>query len=304
MPNTVRGSWLARAPEVATAARAERGTREAWLCQAAGELRSVSSSAATDAELILGAALGLTRTRLLCEARQPLAEEGRATADALLARRRAGEPVAYLLGEREFWSLPLRVTPAVLVPRPETEGVVERGLRCIAGRPRPRVLDLGTGSGAIALALARERPDAAVFATDLAAAALEVARGNAESFGLAVAFAVGSWYAPLRREDRFDLIVSNPPYVAAGDPLLETGVARHEPAVALYAGAEGMDALRAVVTDAPAHLAPGGWLVVEHGATQGAAVRELLRETGFSEVADDADLAGLARVAYGRCPAS
>ncbi|HEX7382213.1 MAG TPA: peptide chain release factor N(5)-glutamine methyltransferase [Nevskiaceae bacterium] len=285
-----------------TAELAERLTRQAWLRRAARALHGVSSSPGLDAEVILGAILELTRTRLLCDERRALETAEQVAADALLARRVTGEPIAYLLGEQEFWSLSLRVTPAVLVPRPETEGVVERGLRCIAGQTRPRILDLGTGSGAIALALARERPDAAVVGADVSAAAVAVARENSARLGLAVSFVVGSWYAPLRDGDRFDLVVSNPPYVAEGDPLLETGVARHEPPLALYGGNDGMDALRAVVAGAPTRLAPGGWLVAEHGARQGVKACALLRGAGFIDVADDADLAGLPRVAYGRLP--
>jgi release factor glutamine methyltransferase len=218
----------------------------------------------------------------------------------LLARRVAGEPVAYLTGSRGFWRLDLRVTPDTLVPRPETELLVELALARLPADRAQRIADLGTGSGAIALALASERPRATVVATDASAAALAVARGNAVALRIAnVEFREGDWLAPLAG-DRFDLIASNPPYVALGDPHLDEGDLRFEPASALSSGADGLDAIRAIVRAAPPHLRSGGWLLLEHGCEQGAAVRALLRQAGFSEVATEPDLEQRDRVTCGR----
>jgi release factor glutamine methyltransferase len=217
----------------------------------------------------------------------------------LIARRAAGEPVAYLIGVREFWSLPLAVSPAVLIPRPETELVVERALALLPEPARSaaavrRVADLGTGSGAIALALASARPRWAVVAVDRSAAALEIARRNAGAFGLSrVETLTGDWFEPLAG-CRFDLICSNPPYVAAGDSAL--GALQFEPTAALVAGPTGLEALRHLIMHAPAHLDPGGWLVLEHGHDQGAAVADALVATGYARVRCHRDLAGHDRV--------
>lgn len=220
----------------------------------------------------------------------------------LVARRQAGEPVAYLTGRRGFWSLDLAVGPGILIPRPETERLVELALdRLPPGRPA-RLLDLGTGSGAIALALARERPAAQVTATDASAEALEVARRNAVEHDLAnVRFAHGDWYVPVVGE-RFDLIASNPPYIAAGDAHLAQGDLRFEPASALASGWDGLDALRVIAAGAPAHLAPGGWLLVEHGYAQGAAVRALFARAGLEAVETVRDLEDRDRVTVGFWP--
>jgi len=205
----------------------------------------------------------------------------------LLEQCAAGEPLAYLTGEREFWSLALTVTPAVLIPRPETELAVERCLALHDASPAA-ILDLGTGSGAIALALAVERPRWRIMATDFDAGALQVARGNAAQLGLQnVYFEHGDWFEPLRGR-QFDLIISNPPYVAAGDPALQA--LRYEPAAALTPGSDGMEALRRIVLQAPAHLLPGGWLVLEHGAGQAAAVAGSLVEAGYARVRCYVDL--------------
>ena len=222
----------------------------------------------------------------------------------LVARRQAGEPVAYLTGRRGFWSLDLAVGPGILIPRPETERLVELALdRLPPGQPA-RLLDLGTGSGAIALALARERPAAQVTATDASAEALEVARRNAVEHDLAnVRFAHGDWYVPVAGE-RFDLIASNPPYIAAGDAHLAQGDLRFEPASALASGGDGLDALRVIAAGAPAHLAPGGWLLVEHGYAQGAAVRALFARAGLEAVETGRDLEGRDRVTVGFWPGS
>ena len=247
-----------------------------------------------DAELLLAHVLDVSRANVVARDERVLTPEEQGDFERLLARRMSGEPLAYLTGTREFWSLELDVTPDVLVPRPETELLVEWG---VALAPRS-VLDLGTGSGAIALALASELPDTRVAATDISAAALEVARANARRLRLEVQFAEGACYAPV--DGAFDLIVSNPPYVAEGDPHLAE--LKFEPAIALTSGADGLGALRAIVAGAPQHLRSGGWLLVEHGATQGPAVRELFARAGFARVETRRDLAGLER-ATGGCVA-
>lgn len=213
----------------------------------------------------------------------------------LSQRRAAGEPVAYLTGAREFFGLTLAVDARVLVPRPDTETLVEWSLDVLAGRDAPAVVDLGTGSGAIALALQSVRPDARVEAVDRSADALAVARANAHRLGLPVRFRQASW---LEGAGRYDLIVSNPPYVAADDPHLPA--LRHEPREALAAGPDGLDDLRRIVAHAPAHLVPGGWLLLEHGWHQAEAVRGLLAAAGFGEVGSRADLAGILRCSGGR----
>ena len=203
-------------------------------------------------------------------------------------------PVAYISGEREFWSLTLAVTPAVLIPRPETELLVELALERL--HEGARVLDLGTGSGAIALALGRERTDLSIAASDISSAALAVARENAERLGVTVDWLHGDWYAAV--SDRYDVIVSNPPYVEADDPHLDA--LGYEPRVALVGGSDGLAAFRVIVGGASQHLSPGGWLIVEHGYRQGAAVRALFATAGFTELATRTDLAGNDRATLGR----
>jgi release factor glutamine methyltransferase len=263
-------------------------------------LAGASLTAAQDAELLVARALGVGRAALAADPGRALAPEELLALESHARRRLAGEPVAYLTGRREFWSLDLEVTPDVLVPRPETERLVERALAAIAGLVRPQVLDLGTGSGAIALAIASVRPDSAVTASDRSAAALAVARRNAARLGFAsVNFIQGDWFAPLAGA-RFDAIVANPPYVAADDPALAS--LAHEPRAALVAGADGLEALSAIAAGAGAHLAPGGRLLLEHGADQGAAVRELLRTAGLADVETRRDLAGHERASEGTQP--
>jgi len=218
---------------------------------------------------------------------------------ALAKRRREGEPVAYLTGVKEFWGLPLRVSSAVLIPRPETETLVELALEWLPREGEARVLDLATGSGAIALAIARERPNARVIATDVADAALAVARDNAAGLGLSNVTCVASdWWGAI--DGTFDLIVSNPPYVASGDPHLEEGDVRFEPRGALVPPGDALSALRTIVTQARSHLAPRGALAVEHGYDQSDAVQALCRDAGFGEVVVRRDLAGIPRVVGGR----
>ena len=255
---------------------------------------------AVDAEVLLAHVLGASRGWLFAHGNDRLPAGHRQRFDALVARRVAGEPVAYLTGHRGFWSLDLAVTPATLIPRPETELLVELALERLPPALPVRVADLGTGSGAVALAIARERPHAQVIATDASDDALAVARGNATRLAIAnVGFRAGDWWAALANE-RFDLVASNPPYIAEGDRHLAQGDLRFEPPAALASGAEGLDAIRGIVEGAPAHLLPDGWLLLEHGYEQGEAVRALLRHAGFVEVATRQDLEARDRVTLGR----
>lgn len=270
------------------------------------ELRQLLAEAAArmgdraEATILLAHALGRSRSWLLAHADDAADEAGAAAFAALVERRAAGEPVAYLTGRRGFWTLDLEVTPATLIPRPETELLVELALARLPGEGSPRVVDLGTGSGAVALAIARECPHARVLATDASPAALDVARRNAQSSRVPnVAFVESDWFAALAGE-RFDLIVSNPPYIAAGDPHLGQGDLRFEPAGALASGRDGLDDIRRIVADARTHLEPGGWLLFEHGWDQGAAVRALLEESGYREVFTAQDLEARDRVSGGR----
>jgi release factor glutamine methyltransferase len=255
-----------------------------------------------DAQVLLAHALGRDRTWLVAHATDALAREDVDRFFALAKRRREGEPVAYLTGRREFWGLALAVTPAVLIPRPETETVVEAALARLPSDRTLRVLDLGTGSGALALALAHERPLADLWATDASDEALAVATGNATRLGIAnVRFARSDWYAQLPADAaHYDAIVSNPPYVATGDPHLAQGDLPFEPSAALLAGPDGLAALRTIIAGARARLAASGWLVVEHGYDQADAVRALFEAAGFEAFASLRDLAGIPRVAAGR----
>ncbi|GAB3514945.1 peptide chain release factor N(5)-glutamine methyltransferase [Pseudoxanthomonas daejeonensis] len=255
-----------------------------------------------DAEPLLAHALGRDRAWLFAHATDPVEAELADGFRQLVERRAAGEPVAYLTGRRGFWTLDLEVTPDTLVPRPETELLVELALARIGPDVPARVADLGTGSGAIALAIASERPVAAVVATDISAPTLAVAVRNAQAHRLDnVWFRRGDWDEALGR-DRFDLIASNPPYIAEGDPHLAQGDLRHEPPRALSSGADGLDAIRTIVAAASRHLVPNGWLLLEHGLDQGGAVRALLEAAGFAEVSTARDLEQRDRVTLGRLP--
>jgi len=252
-----------------------------------------------EAELLLAHVLGRTRAWLFAWPEHVVGAEQTSAFERLVEARRAGAPVAYLLGRRGFWSFDLAVSPAVLIPRPETELLVELALERIPSDEASALADLGTGSGAIALALAHERPHANVVATDASAAALAVAFANAQRLGIGnVRFVHGDWYAPLGTA-RFALVASNPPYIAADDPHLARGDLRHEPLSALASGHDGLDAIRAIVADAPAHLLPRGWLLVEHGWEQGAAVRALFVGRGLDDVQSVRDVAGHERVTLG-----
>jgi len=263
---------------------------------AAATKRLGAADARLEAELLLSRTLGKSRAWLYAWPEHDVDDEQRAALERLVEARVRGEPIAYLTGQREFWSLDLAVTPDVLIPRPETELLVDLALARIPRDTSVHVADLGTGSGAIALAIARERPLARVLATDASAAALAVARGNAARLELRnVEFAAGDWCSALAAE-RFDVIVSNPPYIASGDEHLGIGDLRSEPMLALVSGPDGLDAIRQIVAQAPAHLRSGGWLLLEHGWDQGARVRELLGARGFLAIATERDNAGHERV--------
>ncbi len=251
-----------------------------------------------DARVLACHLLGVERAWLAAHPMHVLSEAEDARFDSLVALRTLGHPVAYLVGSREFYGRDFAVGPEVLIPRPETETLVAAALERLP--EGGTALDLGTGSGAIAVSLACERPGAAVVATDSSAEALAVARANAGRHGARVEFLLGDWYAPLG-ERRFDLVAANPPYVAARDPHLDRGDLRFEPRGALTDGsADGLDSLRAIVSGARGHLKKGGWLLIEHGYDQAAAVRALLEEAGFAGTVSLPDLAGIPRVAGGR----
>jgi release factor glutamine methyltransferase len=247
--------------------------------------------------ILLCHALGVSRVGLITQSERALNSAEAAHLDALVQRRLAGEPIAYIVGEREFFGLPFRVGPGVLIPRPDTELIVELSLERLP--PRGRLLDMGTGSGAIAVACAHSRRDASVTALDLSEEALAIARANAAANGAQVRFLRSDWFAAIG-EERFELIASNPPYIAAGDAHLSQGDLRFEPVGALTDHADGLTALRHIVDGAPDHLVPGGWLLLEHGYDQAEAVRALLAARGFLEVQSWRDLAGIERVSGGR----
>ncbi|MBY4898277.1 peptide chain release factor N(5)-glutamine methyltransferase [Cupriavidus sp. AU9028] len=255
-----------------------------------------------EARMLVGLVTGLTRTQLITRDADVLDHGQQQRLTDLVRRRLAGEPMAYLTGEREFYGRPFRVGPGVLIPRPDTEVVVQRALACLEGRHAPRVLDLGTGSGILAITLACERPDALVWATDISPAALEIARENAGQLGAQVSFLLSDWYGAVPAQ-RFDLIVSNPPYIAAGDPHLGQGDLRFEPVDALTDHADGLTDLRTIAAGALSRLEAGGWLLLEHGHDQGAAARELLATAGFEAVFTERDLGDNERCTGGRAPA-
>ncbi len=276
-------------------------TVAALLAEARERLKGQVDLPGLEGEILLGHALGKGRAELHAwpGARVPGAQAQRFK--ALLEKRLQGMPVAYLVGHRAFWDLTLEVSPHTLIPRPETEHLVEAALERLPPDKPWRIADLGTGTGAIALAIAKARPGCQVVATDISREALTVAQRNAKRLGLAnVRFRQGDWYEPLKGA-RFHLIASNPPYIPQGDPHLEAGDVRFEPRRALVAGQDGLRDLRTLIAGAPAHLLPGGWLIVEHGHDQKAAVQDLFREAGFEGVETLADLQGHPRVSLGVC---
>ena len=271
------------------------------LCKAQLCLKD-SDSPRADAEILLAHVMQRPRSYFVAWPEAQLSLDESVAFEALLARRAVGEPVAYVLGSRGFYGLDLKVSPAVLIPRPETELLVEAALERLPTTPC-RIADFGTGSGAIALALANElkseRPDAQVVAVDMSPDALAVARENARNLNLAVDFRLGDWCGGLA-DEIFDMIVSNPPYIRADDEHLAQGDVRFEPALALASGVDGLDAIRAIIACAPAHLQPGGWLLFEHGYDQASAVAALLRAAGWQVVESLFDLQGHARVTLGQ----
>ncbi|MFA9215467.1 MAG: peptide chain release factor N(5)-glutamine methyltransferase [Sphingomonadaceae bacterium] len=252
-----------------------------------------------DLRILLCHALALSRVSLITQSERALSATEAEQLRTLVQRRLDGEPIAYLVGQREFFGLPLEVSAAVLIPRPDTELLVELSIERLP--PGGRALDMGTGSGAIAIALAHSRGDAAVSALDVSADALAVARRNASANGVNVTFMQSDWYGALGSE-RFDLIASNPPYIASGDRHLSEGDLRFEPVGALTDHADGLSALRQIIAGAPRYLQPQGWLLMEHGYDQAAAVRALLTAGGYRDVHSWTDLAGIERVTGGRLP--
>ena len=276
-------------------------TRKAWLSSAAQALSRVSDSSQLDARLLLCQVLDISKSQLLAWPEQTINTQQQSALQKLIERRLAGEPMAYILGSAEFWGLELMVSPAVLVPRPETELIIEITLETIKeqGLSAPTILDLGTGSGAIALALAAELPDATLLAVDVSESALQVAEANRKRHGLTnVRMIQSNWFERIDPKMTFDFIVSNPPYVAEGDPHLSD--LAHEPDLALTAAEEGMADIRHLTITAPKFLKPGGWLIVEHGYNQGDITNEQFMAAHFSNVNSRRDLAQVQRVTLGQ----
>lgn len=250
-----------------------------------------------EARVLAAHALGVERVWISAHENEEINDRAAAQIQVLHQRRSAGEPVAYLTGEREFYGLSFSVSPAVLIPRPETELLVDCALPLL--REGSRVLDLGTGSGAIAIAIAHHYPAAEVIACDASAGALEMARANARRHGAEVRFMKSDWFSALQGE-RFDMVVSNPPYIALGDPHLTQGDLRFEPCEALVAGVEGVECIEAISAAAVDYLLPGGWLLLEHGHDQGEVCVRMLQQLGFTQICDHRDLAGIARTVQAR----
>ncbi len=271
-----------------------------WLRAAISQLHS-SESPRRDAEILLGFVTGKTRTFILAFGETPLTAQQQQQLDSLLARRAGGEPVAHLVGEREFWSLPLFVSPATLIPRPDTECLVEQALSLLPATPC-RILDLGTGTGAIALALASERPDCHITAVDVVADAVALAQRNARHLAMTnIDIMQSHWFSALDGQ-QFAMIVSNPPYIDEQDPHLAQGDVRFEPLSALVAADHGLADLQTIIGDARNFLLPGGWLLLEHGWQQGAAVRALFSRYGWQEVETCRDYGGNERLTLGKLP--
>jgi release factor glutamine methyltransferase len=274
-------------------------TYQQWLQQAIALLSPYTSTPRCEAEVLLSWVSGQSRTRLLAYGETLLTTHCVQQLSVLVQRRQQGEPIAYLVGQREFWSLPLQVTPVTLIPRPETEHLVEETLARLPTTPC-ELLELGTGSGAVALALAQERPDCQITATDCCPKAIAIAQYNAQQLARKnVTFLIGEWFTPVFQH-QFSAIVSNPPYLDAADPHLQSGDLRFEPRQALVAEEGGLAALRHIIQQAGHYLLPGGWLLVEHGWQQGPAVFEWLQRAGYSQVATRCDLAQQPRVGIGQ----
>lgn len=260
-----------------------------------------SDSPQLDAQVLLCHALDASRTTLMAWPERELSGQQESAFRSLVEKRQSGTPVAYLLGEREFWSLPLAVSADTLIPRPDTECLVEGALELLTDVPNPSIADLGTGTGAIALALASERPDARIVATDRSKDALSVAQANARSLGFQnVSFAAGDWCEALPVDVRFHLIISNPPYIRQDDPHLELGDVRFEPRSALVSGQFGLDDLRRIIQQADKYLADKGWLLLEHGYDQADDVCAMLRKSGYKKVATREDLGKNPRASFGQ----
>jgi release factor glutamine methyltransferase len=263
-------------------------------------LRLPGAEARAEAEILLADVLGQRRAWLYAHSDQVVGEAERRAFDAAVARRHQGLPVAYITGRQEFWSLPLSVSAATLIPRPETELLVELALRRMPAAAPVSVLDLGTGTGAVALAIAQERPSAQVTGIEFDPATLAMARGNATRLGLdRVRLLAGDWFSAIG-DQRFDFVLGNPPYIAEADPHLARGDLRFEPRLALASGPDGLDAIRVIVAQAPEHLLDGGWLMLEHGVGQGGSVRELMQAAGLVAVESFVDLEDRDRVSVGR----
>jgi release factor glutamine methyltransferase len=273
------------------------------LLAATQQLADQHDTASLDAELLLAHVMHKSRAWLYTWPEQQLDAKQLELFNQLVQRRLNGEPVAHLLGQQEFWSLSLQVTADTLIPRPETERLVELALERIPAKATWRIADLGTGSGAIALALAKERPTCQIIATDRSMAALQVAKENARLNQINnVTFQYGNWLAAVKDQSLFDMIVSNPPYIKEDDPHLQQGDVRFEPPGALQAGSAGLNDLQRIIEDVLPRLKPGGWLLLEHGYDQEAAVIQLLQQAGYEQVEDYLDLAGQPRVAAGIKP--
>jgi release factor glutamine methyltransferase len=279
----------------ATIAQLERGAVSALQSTLAME----RNDARMEAQLLLQHAFYVNRAWLISHAEDLATPEQQQVFEALLQRRLNGEPIAHILGSREFFGLPLKVTADTLIPRPDTETLVEASLEKIPKTTQAQVLDLGTGTGAIALAIAKHCPQAHVTAVDFSENALSVAHENAEKLAIPnVSFVHSHWFSALNNQ-QFDLIVSNPPYIAEHDPHLTQGDVRFEPKSALTSGADGLNDIRHIIVHAPQHLRPGGWLMLEHGYDQAQAVAELLAQAQFCQIGHRLDLAGIQRVTFG-----
>lgn len=279
-------------------------TNQAWCYQSAlQQARALlnNDQAKLDAEILLSFVTQQNRSHFYTWPEAPLSLQQANVFFQLIEQRRQGQPIAYLTGEREFWGLNLNVTPATLIPRADTETLVEAALYTLQNTTSPKVLDLGTGSGAIALAIKSERPDAQVYAVDRSDAALSVAKQNAQKHHLDITFLTGSWFEPIQ-DLQFDLILSNPPYIEQNDQHLTQGDLRFEPTSALVAGADGLDDLRLIINQACYYLNQQAWLMVEHGYNQADAVAELFEHAGYQAIELKRDLSGQARVTQGQKP--